>query len=66
MCFVVTTLHGNIISFKNFKDGTFDDGYGVSLYVTPEGELSTLGNDWDLNDDGWLDLVVINEFKYNL
>lgn len=47
---------------SDFHDGTFVDGYGVTLYVTPEGELSTLGNDWDLNDDGWLDVVIINEY----
>lgn len=45
-------------------DGVFEDGYGVCLYTTPEGELRTVANDWDLNDDGWLDLVVINEFEW--
>lgn len=45
-------------------DGIFTEGYGVSLYITPEGELRTIGLDWDLNDDGWLDLVVINEFEW--
>ncbi len=45
-------------------DGIFTDGYGVSLYITPEGELRTIDSDWDLNDDGWLDLVVINEFEW--
>jgi len=49
---------------QDFLSGKFEDGYGVSLYVTPEGELRTIGNDWDLNDDGWLDLVVINEMEW--
>jgi hypothetical protein len=55
----------SVFAYKTptFLDGTFEEGYGVSLYVTPEGELRTLGNDWDLNDDGWLDAVVINEYK---
>lgn len=48
-----------------FLEGTFEEGYGVSLYVTPEGELRTLGNDWDLNDDNWLDIVLINEFFWD-
>lgn len=50
--------------FEPGCDGVFEDGYGVSLYITPEGELRTISNDWDLNDDGWLDLVVINEFEW--
>ncbi len=45
-------------------DAGFDDGYGVSLFLTPDGELSTIHDDWDLNDDGWIDLVVIDEFQW--
>ncbi|MBN2379830.1 T9SS type A sorting domain-containing protein [candidate division WOR-3 bacterium] len=48
---------------NDFLEGEFGEGYGVSLYVTPEGKLRTLGNDWDLNDDGYLDIVIINEFE---
>ena len=63
---VLSVLFGGVLTTSNFLDGTFEDGYGVSLYVTPEGELTTLGNDWDLNDDGWLDIVIINEFFWDV
>lgn len=64
---LLTALLVNVLSVPivaSLFDGTFTEGYGVSLYITPEGELHTIGNDWDLNDDGWLDLVVINEFEW--
>lgn len=58
---ILTSAHLEVI--EDAFNGSFEEGAGVSLYVTPEGELRTIGNDWDLNDDGYLDLVVINEFE---
>lgn len=60
--FLASVLSTRIVAHP--FEGTFTEGYGVSLYVTPEVELRTIGSDWDLNDDGWLDLVVINEFEW--
>jgi len=51
------------ITAGDFSSGSFEEGYGVCTYLSPEAELRTIGNDWDLNDDGYLDLVVINEFE---
>ncbi len=53
----VQTLEINL----DFRNGYTDAGLGIDMYVTPSGELRNVGNDWDLNDDGWLDIVLTVE-----
>lgn len=48
-------------SRADFADGTAIGGLGASLYASIDGKLQMVGNDWDLNDDGWLDIVLTNE-----
>jgi hypothetical protein len=43
-------------SFEDFRDGSFLDA-GSNLYVSAEGRLQMI-NRWDLNQDGFVDLVV--------
>jgi len=62
---LLTSIPAFVLEDNSFLEGIFSEGYGVSLYVNPECELCTIGNDWDLNDDSWLDAVIVNEFKYN-
>lgn len=49
-------------SFQDFSQGTFDDS-GVNAYVSADGSLRLI-NLWDLNDDGWLDIVLPNTHGY--
>ncbi len=42
-------------SFKDFVDGTFDDG-GVNCYVSAAGRIQLI-NRWDFNGDGYIDLL---------
>ncbi len=45
-------------TFEDFIDGRFDDG-GANTYVSSRGRIR-LVNSWDLNQDGYLDLVFSN------
>ncbi len=42
-------------SFEDFADGTFD-ATGQNIYVSRDGKIRTI-NRYDLNDDGWIDLL---------
>jgi len=43
-------------NFESFRDGTFLDG-GSNLYVSAKGRVQII-NRWDLNNDGFLDIVM--------
>ena len=45
-------------TFQDFIDGHFGDG-GANTYVSAEGRIQLI-NKWDLNQDGYLDLVFSN------
>ena len=45
-------------SFQDFSDGRFGDG-GANVYVSRKGRIRLI-NSWDLNEDGFLDLVFAN------
>ena len=50
-------------TFLEFSEGTLDDG-GVNTYVTAAGEVQ-LVNRYDLNRDGFLDIVLVNTHDNN-
>ncbi len=50
-------------TFLEFSEGTLDDG-GVNTYVTAAGEVQ-LVNQYDLNRDGFLDIVLVNTHDNN-
>jgi hypothetical protein len=43
-------------SFDDFRDGSFFDA-GSNIYVSRKGRIQII-NRWDLNDDGFLDLIM--------
>ena len=45
-------------TFADFADGSFGDG-GANTYVSARGRIQ-LVNRWDLNQDGFIDLVFAN------
>ena len=45
-------------SFEDFADGSFGDG-GANTYVSRKGRIQLI-NRWDLNHDGYMDLVFSN------
>ena len=45
-------------SFEDFADGSFGDG-GANTYVSRKGRIQLI-NRWDLNHDGFIDLVFSN------
>src|SRR6187455_1921080 len=49
-------------SFEDFRAGTFGDG-GANMYVSAAGRVE-LVNRWDLNNDGFLDLVFANSHPH--
>ncbi|MCW5547697.1 MAG: VCBS repeat-containing protein [Opitutaceae bacterium] len=49
--------------FDDFAAGTFDDG-GVNAYVAADGSIRLI-NQWDLNADGWIDILLPNSHGYN-
>ena len=53
----------NVSSFFDFSEGTLVDG-GVNTYVTAAGEISLI-NRWDLNRDGFIDIVLPNTHDNN-
>src|SRR5712692_6895881 len=50
-------------SFADFSSGEFPDG-GATLYVSARGRVE-LTNRWDLNNDGYVDLILANTHDYN-
>ena len=50
-------------TFLEFSEGRLDDG-GVNTYVTAAGEVQ-LVNQYDLNRDGFLDIVLVNTHDNN-
>ena len=50
-------------TFLDFSEGTLDDG-GVNTYVTAAGEVQLI-NRYDLNQDGFLDIVLVNTHDNN-
>lgn len=44
--------------FEDFSQGTFDDG-GSNLYVNADGVMELIRR-WDVNNDGYVDLVLAN------
>ena len=50
-------------TFLDFSDGTLADG-GENTYVTAAGEIRLI-NQWDLNQDGFLDIVFPNTHDNN-
>ena len=51
---------------QDFADGTFDGG--GNLYASWKGDVQVV-NSWDLNNDGWMDLVFTNwgnDESYNI
>ncbi len=50
-------------SYEDFVDGSFDDG-GANMYVSSTGRVQTI-NRWDLNGDGYIDLVFPNSHSYS-
>ena len=50
-------------SFSDFISGEFPDG-GANIYVSARGRVE-LSNRWDLNKDGFVDLVLANTRDYN-
>ena len=50
-------------TFFEFSEGTFVDG-GENIYVTADGEIRLI-NQWDLNRDGFIDVVLPNTHDNN-
>src|SRR5258705_10944887 len=48
--------------FKDFAQGQFDDG-GSNLYVNANGIIEMINN-WNVNNDGYPDLVLANSHDY--
>jgi hypothetical protein len=48
-------------SYSDFVDGSAIGGLGANLYVSIDGKVRMVGNDWDIDDNGWLDIVLTNE-----
>ena len=45
-------------TFEDFQSGRFEDA-GANAYVSRQGRVQLI-NKWDLNDDGFLDVVFAN------
>jgi len=50
-------------NFLDFADGSFSDG-GVNTYVTADGTVRLI-NQWDLDNDGNIDVVLPNDHNHN-
>ena len=48
--------------FKDFSQGSFEDG-GCNLYVNANGDIETIHR-FDVNNDGYVDLVLVNDHDY--
>ena len=65
-CLVTISLGGDVheswinhSTFKDFASGRLADG-GTNLYITHSGQLEMIYR-WDLNNDGYLDVLVIQD-----
>jgi hypothetical protein len=47
-------------TFADFADGGFDAG--GNIVASPDGNLTLTGQQWDLNNDGFLDIVFCNGY----
>jgi len=47
-------------TFADFADGRFDAGRNI--FASADGKLTLTGQQWDLNNDGFLDIVFSNHF----
>ncbi len=52
-------------SREDFLQGYVPGGIELDIYVTKEGELALPGNNWDLDYNGYPDLISINENGLN-
>ena len=48
-------------SQADFRDGQAEGGLGANLYASFLGDVRMVDNSWDLNRDGYLDIVFSNE-----
>jgi len=46
-------------SFDDFADGKYSDG-GANIYTSIDGTIRLIGQEWDVNGDGWMDIVFSN------
>jgi len=66
ICFVLTSLFALPVyagtwtetTFADFADGRFDAG--GNIVASADGKLTLTGQQWDLNNDGFLDIVFSN------
>lgn len=49
-------------SFEDFTDGTYSDG-GVNIYTTADGTIKFIGQQLDVNNDGYMDIVFSNNYN---
>lgn len=49
-------------TFEDFRKGRFEDG-GANAYVSRRGRVQLI-NRWDLNDDGYIDIVFANSHSH--
>ena len=49
-------------SFEDFRQGEFED-HGANTYVSKRGRVQLI-NRWDLNNDGYLDIVFSNTHSH--
>ncbi len=77
ICSIIITLTLNVVaiaaewtetSVEDFADGTYSDG-GANIYITPDGTIKIIGQQLDVNNDGYMDIVFSNsrnDSTYNL
>ena len=77
ICSIIITLTLNVAaiaavwtetSFGDFADGTYSDG-GANIYTTTDGTIKVIGQQLDVNGDGWMDIVFSNTYNdttYNI
>jgi len=46
-------------SFDDFADGRYSDG-AANIYTSIDGTIRLVGQQWDVNGDGWMDIVFSN------
>lgn len=58
---LIQTIKWIVDSREDFLEGYVPGGMGLDIYVTEKGELTLPGNNWDLDKNGYPDLICINE-----
>ncbi|MFC1712145.1 FG-GAP-like repeat-containing protein [Candidatus Poribacteria bacterium] len=66
LCFMISSLLASPASatawieetFEDFADGRFDGG--GNIHASYDGKLKLTGQQWDLNNDGYLDIIFSN------